>query len=234
MATVNINGSSDAFYRYKMPEILVKHHKKTTRIENIGKLAKSLKRPLIYFVKWFSKEFSTSCSFEIGVLILRGTHTPESITSCLKSFIKLMVLCKNCGNPETVVNILSKTRLELNCKACGYLTKLQCHDHSLIKFICGDFTPKKAFKTSDVVLDSAADTDSDLVGWSCDTSDDAVKQRATEFFDLVKEVTVPKNISATISDNISEESDDDFIVFEAAAFKMPKRDVEYESFIDDI
>ena len=243
-ATVNVNGSADPFYRYKMPCLDVKTHKKTTRVENIDKIAKSLHRPMSYCVKWFSKELSTSCSLERSVLVLKGIHNRESLSNCLTRFIKLIVLCANCGNPETTITINSKKHLELNCKACGSLTKIQSHKHSLIKFICGEYKPagpQGPQGKADFSIENFENVDeSDLDGWSCDTSEEAIKKRAEDFFDIQKPTNVTADGTVGGRENGGEnggvdEVDDTFIVFESSSeFKAPTHDIEYELFIDNI
>jgi len=61
---INIDGSSDPFYTYKMPKmpkIEVKHNRNnTTSFPNLDDVAKSLGRPPAQLLVWLGYAFSTN------------------------------------------------------------------------------------------------------------------------------------------------------------------------------
>lgn len=54
--------------------------------------------------------------------IINGAHEASKLQDYLDGFINKFVLCRNCKNPETVVNI-KDGRILLDCKACGQISE---------------------------------------------------------------------------------------------------------------
>ena len=227
--TTNINGSSDRFYRYKMP-VMVVSYKKHTTIDNISKISRSLNRPNFYLEKWFALELSTHCNLESDALVIKGKHNFDRLQKILTSFIKQFVLCSKCDNPETELTVKSKEKMVQSCVACGYSRTLQSCQNKLIKSLCKSYIrPNKKVVSSNSKDDVSEDDDDD---WCCDTSKDAVKQRLLDFFQ-----PVPKPAAAVTQPPVPDD-DDDFVVFEieqsSYSDPAPTRDVELDDFIDAI
>ena len=130
---VNIPRSEeDEFYRYKMPELLVKNEGKgngvKTVITNINDVAKALKRPAPYLHKVFGYAHNTPTTIDgDGRAVINGTFNKETLAKDLDAFIDRYVLCQHCQNPETTM-IIKGNSGELVCKACGGITTLRLAD----------------------------------------------------------------------------------------------------------
>lgn len=125
MATLNIRRDiSDPFYRYKMERLQSKIEGKgngiKTVVANLSSVAQSLARPPAYVIKYFGFELGaqTNTNPSDDRWIINGAHEASKLQDYLDGFITKFVLCKNCKNPETDVNI-KDGRILLDCKACG-------------------------------------------------------------------------------------------------------------------
>ncbi|XP_064601567.1 eukaryotic translation initiation factor 5-like [Liolophura sinensis] len=126
--SVNVNTSvSDQFYRYKMPRLIAKVEGKgngiKTVIVNMAEVAKALSRPPTYPTKFFGCELGAQTQFDFKNerYIVNGSHDASKLQSLLDGFIKKFVLCPDCSNPETNLNVSVKKQIILQrCIACGY------------------------------------------------------------------------------------------------------------------
>lgn len=143
MALVNVNRKNmDQFYRYKMPKLLAKVEGKgngiKTVIVNMVEIAKALQRPPAYPTKYFGCELGAQTQIDLKNerYIVNGSHDADKLQEILDGFIEKFVLCPDCENPETVLNVEPrKEKIGQSCKACGYSGVLHMQ-HRLITFIC--------------------------------------------------------------------------------------------------
>ena len=125
---LNVNRKMvDPFYRYKMPCLVTKVEGKgngiKTVISNMIDIAKCLKCPAIYVMKYFSYELGAQTQFDAKTnrYIVNGVHEGDKLQNMLDGFIKKFVLCKKCENPETSFKIIEKKCiLKSSCEACGH------------------------------------------------------------------------------------------------------------------
>ena len=110
--SVNIRRDvKDAFYRYKMEKIQSKIEGKgngiKTVIVNLHNVADQLARPPNYVIKYFGFELGAQTNIDPkdDRWIVNGAHEASKLQDHLDGFINKFVLCKDCKNPETVVNI---------------------------------------------------------------------------------------------------------------------------------
>lgn len=142
MATVNVNREvTDQFYRYKMPRIIAKVEGKgngiKTVIVNMVDVAKALSRPPTYPTKFFGCELGAQTNFDIknDRFIVNGSHDANKLQGLLDIFIKKFVLCQECSNPETTLNISQKQQtIKARCAACGHISNIDMR-HKLTTFI---------------------------------------------------------------------------------------------------
>lgn len=144
MALVNINRKNvDQFYRYKMPKLLAKVEGKgngiKTVIVNMVDIAKALQRPPAYPTKYFGCELGAQTQIDLknDRYIVNGSHDADKLQEILDGFIEKFVLCPDCDNPETVLQVVDtrKEKIGQSCKACGYNGFIHMQ-HRLITFIC--------------------------------------------------------------------------------------------------
>ncbi|KAK4934323.1 eukaryotic translation initiation factor 5 [Elasticomyces elasticus] len=140
MATVNIRRDvTDPFYRYKMERLQSKIEGKgngiKTVVANLPSVAQSLARPPAYIIKYFGFELGaqTNTNPKDDRWIINGAHQADKLQESLDGFFSRFVLCKDCKNPETVVNI-KDGRILLDCKACGQITTVEIR-HKLSSFV---------------------------------------------------------------------------------------------------
>ncbi|XP_065176630.1 eukaryotic translation initiation factor 5-like [Sycon ciliatum] len=141
MATININtGVADDFYRYKMPKLLAKVEGKgngiKTVIVNMVDIAKSLHRPPSYSTKYFGCELGAQTQMDAKNerYIVNGSHDAPKLQGLLDGFIKKFVLCAECGNPETNLEVTKKQTINQICIACGHRGIIDMR-HKLTTFI---------------------------------------------------------------------------------------------------
>lgn len=128
MGTYNVNRDvTDQFYRYKMPKIIAKVEGKgngiKTVIVNMVDVAKALGRPPTYPTKFFGCELGAQTQFDIknDRFIVNGSHDATKLQDLLDVFIKKFVLCNECENPETQLNVKAKAGIiGQRCIACGH------------------------------------------------------------------------------------------------------------------
>ena len=150
MASVNIRRDvADPFYRYKMERLQSKIEGKgngiKTVVANLSNVADQLARPPNYVIKYFGFELGAQTNIDPkdDRWIINGAHESSKLQDYLDGFINKFVLCKDCKNPETVVNVKDGNIL-LDCKACGMHTQADMR-HKLAQFILKN-QPKKGKK----------------------------------------------------------------------------------------
>lgn len=152
MAPGNINirrDVSDPFYRYKMERLQSKVEGKgngiKTVVVNLANVAQQLARPPNYVIKFFGFELGAQTNIDPkdDRWIINGAHEASKLQDLLDIFINKFVLCKDCKNPETVINIKDGDII-LDCKACGQMTHADLR-HKLASFILKN-APKKGKK----------------------------------------------------------------------------------------
>lgn len=103
---INVNGSDDPYYRYKMPAIKTESiHKKggLTRWTNVREVSTAIYREPDQVKKYLSKKLGMPCVVEpAGAITFRGNVEQTVLQEHLMKYIKAEVLCKGCGSPETV------------------------------------------------------------------------------------------------------------------------------------
>ena len=138
---LNMDGSDDPFYRYQMNRLRIRAQgtggNKRTVLENIRTVAKDIGRPIEYLSKFYSYKMRTSTSVDCQSLSLKGHHELRELQAATFKFIRDYVMCKSCGNPETIPVVeASKAgkkggkKVRLDCKSCGN-SSLFCHRETL-------------------------------------------------------------------------------------------------------
>lgn len=191
---LNVNTSvTDVFYRYKMPRLVAKVEGKgngiKTVVVNMTDVAKALCRPASYPCKYFGCELGaqTLMDSKNDRYIVNGAHDASKLQEMLDGFIRKFVLCPNCDNPETVLQVREKKGvIGQSCKACGHQGMLDMR-HKLTTFILKNppdadpMTGGKSISKSkskkgkkgkangdDKGSDHSEDGDDQLEGWSTD------------------------------------------------------------------
>lgn len=114
---LNIDGSDDLFYRYKMPAVQTQIlGNNTTVITNLSSIANAINRTPDKVLKFLKSYLHTAGNKQNHSV--NGERTRQEIQDAISAYIKKEILCKKCGNPETVLEPTRK-RVRTVCKACG-------------------------------------------------------------------------------------------------------------------
>ncbi|CAI8493858.1 Eukaryotic translation initiation factor 5 [Pichia kudriavzevii] len=179
MSLVNIcRSNNDPFYRYKMPLIQAKTEGSgngiKTNILNLSDVATALARPASYVMKYFGFELGaqTTIDEKNEKFLINGVHGVKELQDCLDGFIDKFVLCLQCKNPETVLEIVGKDNLQRDCKACGKITRVN-PTYKLVSYILKN-PPKKESKKSSKKANTAS---ANVIGGGKSISDIANRQQ---------------------------------------------------------
>lgn len=234
--SVNVNRSvSDQFYRYKMPRLIAKVEGKgngiKTVIVNMVDVAKALNRPPTYPTKFFGCELGAQTQFDVknDRFIVNGSHEANKLQDMLDGFIKKFVLCPECENPETDLNVNPKKQTIGNsCKACGYRGMLDTR-HKLCTFILknppenidSSTGKKKEDKKNKRAKEngSVANNESPVLtelnpprvlgepeddeDWGEDTTEEAQRRRMEEISDHAKNLTLSEDLERPVEDRVN-------------------------------
>jgi len=194
----------DQYYRYKMPEVEAKVESRgngiKTVIVNLADISKALARPTTYAVKYIGYTLGALVDINESAnrYIVNGKHSEEDLAALLDGFIDKYVLCKHCGNPETILSVSKdQTTLRLKCKACGGVTTVDAMDN-IGKFIAKNPPPKakdmmleeskkkrtqeeedQQVREVETAMSKTTVSDADST-WSLDVSEEAIAARQKE------------------------------------------------------
>jgi translation initiation factor 5 len=185
MAMLTIpRGCDDAFYRYKMHDLVVKKEGPKTVLINLEVVAKDLQRVPSDILKFLGIQMGTQTIYKGHQYFLNGNHTKQELLEQLDVYINRYILCTQCGNPETQISVHGG-KINLTCKACGYITTRANQTKMDSIIIQNSRKTKKATSVKspgDVPkqedFEEFKDEDvEDTEQWSVDSSVEAVKQR---------------------------------------------------------
>ena len=118
---LNVNGSNDDFYRYKMDMVNVSNkgngNGQFTIINNLDKICKTINTPPEILYKYIANDLGSSYNEKKNSLT--GTHTQETIQQSIFKYINNFVICTKCGIPEINYSLKNKNTIESKCSACG-------------------------------------------------------------------------------------------------------------------
>lgn len=102
LGLVDVNGSSDPVYRYKMHLPLCVLEKGKTLIENLPDIGKTLRRNPKEILQFLGCELNTqsTCKAKHNKYYVKGNHS-DKIAQKILQYVEMFVLCPLCGNPET-------------------------------------------------------------------------------------------------------------------------------------
>jgi translation initiation factor 5 len=122
---LNIDGSTDAHYRHKMPALITKIEGSgngiKTVIPNMADVAKALRIQPAYCTKFFGISLGAQSKWTEAKQrsVVNGAHTTKDMQEVLQAFITAYVLCPtDCRAPELDRKVKSKM-VTYRCKACG-------------------------------------------------------------------------------------------------------------------
>ena len=130
---ININGTNDSSYRYKMPALSTtiagKGNGIFTIVNNLNEVAKFLNHPPSLLIKFLSVYLGSMCNEE--KVSITGGYKTDELQKVLQIYINRFVICPACGVPETIPNLKGSKKnitIELKCSACGKLSEIICNN----------------------------------------------------------------------------------------------------------
>jgi translation initiation factor 5 len=175
----------DPYYRYKMPPVRSKIEGKgngiKTVIVNCVDISRALARPPGYVTKYFGGELGTivHCDDKAARYIVNGAHEAEKLQDILDGFIRRFVLCGECENPETDLQVSARSQqITKQCKACGQRTAVDM-GHRLVPFVLKNPPPRPAkvkVPPSDMMVEATDEQqqsggDKEIVGMPASAAD---------------------------------------------------------------
>jgi translation initiation factor 5 len=133
----NIDGSEDAFYRYKCRQLFLQVVGKGKMIKtvllNVDDVAKDLQVPPPYFTAFLGYTLGSQSKYDSKKpdrerASLSGDIDSGEINKAVLRFIQEVVLCPVCHLPETTMQIDKKNAdISVTCRGCGSRSKLDLH-----------------------------------------------------------------------------------------------------------
>ncbi len=119
---VNIPKSNlDTFFRYKRDEIEIKVlniNGGNTELSNITIISEQLKDDVELIIKYIKKKINTNINKKNKLHIINKIVIKNELEEILEEYIKMFIICKECGNPEFSKTKTKKEEIR-TCKACG-------------------------------------------------------------------------------------------------------------------
>jgi len=132
---INIDGSDDQFYRYKMRQLFVQVVGKGKMIKtvllNVDDVAKDLKVHPSHLTSYLGYEIRAQSKYEPKNSVrerasISGDLDANYISDMLKKFIQEFVLCPRCKLPEVTLFVDKKLKvISITCRGCGEKTILK-------------------------------------------------------------------------------------------------------------
>jgi translation initiation factor 2 subunit 2 len=104
--------------RFKLPELEIVSEGNQTIFRNFRAFVDAIDRDPQHLYKFLVKELGTAGTVQGDRLIFKGRITGEMLQRRIDEYLKIYVLCYECGSPDT--ELRKEGRIEmLHCKACG-------------------------------------------------------------------------------------------------------------------
>jgi translation initiation factor 2 beta subunit (eIF-2beta)/eIF-5 len=118
---MNIDGSQDVGYRYRMPRLITQQRGSGNGvhviISNLPQVGKSLRLDHRVILKYWGLEIGTQVNH--NTFRLNGHYPTQLLQTLLQNLIHLIVQCPMCHLPEIILKQRS-IGLQMSCQACSY------------------------------------------------------------------------------------------------------------------
>jgi len=130
--SINIDGSDDPFYRYKMRQlyfqVIGRGKMIKTVLLNIDDVAKDLKIPPQYMTAYLGYEIGAKTKYDSKKpdrerASVSGDYDSGQLSAIVKKFIQDVILCECCKLPEVTLTIENDSIIN-TCRSCGGRTSL--------------------------------------------------------------------------------------------------------------
>lgn len=105
--------------RFEVPlaDVLVAGSK--TTLKNFDAVCAYVRRKPAQVAKYLSNELAAPGVIEGTRLVLQGKFMARAVNERMQNYVKLFVLCKECGKPDTNLVQVERNVYALQCEACG-------------------------------------------------------------------------------------------------------------------
>jgi len=105
--------------RFEVPvaDVLVSGNK--TVVKNFDAICAYLRRQPAQLAKYLFNELAAPGVIEGPRLALQGKFSARSVNERIQGYVKLFVICKECGKPDTNLVQVERNVFSLKCEACG-------------------------------------------------------------------------------------------------------------------
>lgn len=104
--------------RFNVPEADVVLEGKNSIVRNFGDIIDTIRRDPVSLTAFLLGELGTAGTVEGRRMHLKGRVSPKVFDDKIKVFVEQMVLCAECGKPDTKLMKEGRTAI-LRCEACG-------------------------------------------------------------------------------------------------------------------
>jgi translation initiation factor 2 beta subunit (eIF-2beta)/eIF-5 len=125
MAELNMDGSADSFYRYKMHALQLTQQGRRHILSNLGVISLDIGRSKPLLIAFFDHEVFRPSGMppcivhENGEIVAPQGVDQPLLQAKIFEFIRDVILCPRCRNPETNIVSVQGRSIELECTACG-------------------------------------------------------------------------------------------------------------------
>jgi translation initiation factor 2 beta subunit (eIF-2beta)/eIF-5 len=125
MAELNMDGSADSFYRYKMQELQLTQQGRRHILSNLGAISLDIGRSKPLLIAFLDHEVFRPSGMppcivhENGEIVAPQGVDQPLLQAKIFEFIRDAILCSHCRNPETNIVSVQGRNIELECTACG-------------------------------------------------------------------------------------------------------------------
>lgn len=204
---LNIDGSDDPFYRYKMRQLYVQVVGKgkmiKTNILNVDEVSKDLKVSPSYLTAYLGYETGAQFKYDPKKpdrqkAYISGDLDAASLTLQMQKMIKELVLCRNCNLPE-ITMFVNKNEISTSCRSCGEKTILDNLREKFSQFILNHPSKPLTSKEEKAVKKKQDEATQEMEKGEEEEAPPAPKEKKEK---TVKKVRKPKKV-------VVEEDDDD-------------------------
>ena len=105
--------------RFEPPVLISAVSGVKTYVSNFDVFCAYIRRDPRQVTKFFLKELAVPGALEGKRLALQGKFSSRAVSERAEAYVKLFVLCKECGKPDTQLQALERGLYSVKCEACG-------------------------------------------------------------------------------------------------------------------
>lgn len=109
--------AKDGRFEIPLADVLIAGSK--TTVKNFDAICAYIRRKPTQVAKYLFNELAAPGVIEGTRLVLQGKFAARAVSERVQNYVKLFVLCKECGKPDTNLVQIERNVYALQCEACG-------------------------------------------------------------------------------------------------------------------